>query len=392
MDVTTMIKREPFYEILGETIEQYYIMVFNEQISFLNSKKADATKVYFYFVPSFLSTLPIKREMRDFLYSEYNIRGSKIKYLLGKLAVFAVTHSAGMIAKKKFYISSGTEKLNGILISPCNRSIRFYDFNNGYVDCIVKSRYSNGYMQNQLQYRLKCKYHFVPKIKKYGERWYREEIMYGNPLIRVIDDNVYYHAQETALKYMGIIARDTLKNIPIGEYIVKLKEKFDNVLAFFSNENSFLLSKMGEALFDSVYMKMEGVSLNIPTAETHGDFQGGNIWVNKQQEVIIYDWETVKRRSIWFDPATLLWKLHARPFISGLLNFVLDDERFLINDDKKKYDISQKKLIACVLYLENILFYLDDLAQLPMAYSEDNCKNYIELLRVDLIRKKVIHE
>lgn len=219
MDVTTMIKREPFYEILGETIEQYYIMVFNEQISFLNSKKADATKVYFYFVPSFLSTLPIKREMRDFLYSEYNIRGSKIKYLLGKLAVFAVTHSAGMIAKKKFYISSGTEKLNGILISPCNRSIRFYDFNNGYVDCIVKSRYSNGYMQNQLQYRLKCKYHFVPKIKKYGERWYREEIMYGNPLIRVIDDNVYYHAQETALKYMGIIARDTLKNIPIGEYI-----------------------------------------------------------------------------------------------------------------------------------------------------------------------------
>ena len=34
---------------------------------------------------------------------------------------------------------------------------------------------------------------------------------------------------------------------------------------------------------------------------------------NEQGKIIIYDWETNKRRSVWYDPATFYWRLHSDP-------------------------------------------------------------------------------
>jgi len=134
------------------------------------------------------------------------------------------------------------------------------------------------------------------------------------------------------------------------------------------------------------------VELTVPTAVTHGDFQGGNIWVNKEHKVTIYDWETVKRRSVWYDPATLAWGLHSHGVSTPIEQYVMNDTIFLFNDAQKEYDHDQRRATADVIYLENVLFFLDELEQIPTEYSTSNCERFISSLKSDLARKKVLHE
>ena len=185
MDIESMLNREPFYEILVRSIEDYYRIVEEKtvSISFLKTDRY-LKKIFLYYKPSFISEKFLTKDVRDFLYSEYNIRGNLIRFLIGKIGVFILTHSYGLLAIKKLYLyCSGGLPNQQIFISPCNRSIRFYNFQKGYVDCIVKNGYSNAYMQNQLKFRLNYRRSYIPEILISGERWYREKIMYGNPLI-----------------------------------------------------------------------------------------------------------------------------------------------------------------------------------------------------------------
>ncbi|PKM71554.1 MAG: hypothetical protein CVU91_13285 [Firmicutes bacterium HGW-Firmicutes-16] len=116
----------------------------------------------------------------------------------------------------------------------------------------------------------------------------------------------------------------------------------------------------------------EYVEFKIPTVLSHGDLQSGNIWINAQGDTIIYDWETNCRRSIWYDPATLLWKLHSDPFALDIHEMVQYDKRFSINDEEKDYSERQLNAIAWIIILENIAFYLTDILQLPSQFGKQS--------------------
>ncbi len=387
MDALGMIKREPFYEILQSTTNEYGKAVFSEETNFSEEIASGKKKMYFFMVPSFASVLPISKKMRRALYSEYNIRGSKIKFLIGKLGVFAVTHSGKLFASKTFCFSENSQALKNVMISPCNRSIRYFNFEKGYVDCYVKSMYSNAYMQNQLQFRLQEKYDFVPKVISYGDRWYREEIMYGNALARVTNDADYLSSQETALSFIKQIADDTLENISSNDYLFKLEKDYFQIIKAFSAETEKELYSLGKTLFLNLHNAIDNVNMQIPVVLSHGDLQGGNIWLQKDKKTVIYDWETVKPRSVWFDPATLLLKLHSSEFIENLESLVTETDKIFINDQKRDYLPEEKKIISLIIYIENILFYLDDMAQLPKEYSVSVCNAYINAMKQDFERR-----
>lgn len=388
MNIAAMMEREPFYEILCQTMILYYKEVEKKEIVFCDKKGKDTDELFLYYTQSFLSGRFPTKSMRDFLYSEYNIRGSLIKYIAGKAGVFLITHSMGLIAKKRFFVRGISEA--DTFITPCNRSVRFYHFREGYVDCIVKDGYPETYMQNQLRFRLSHNYSFVPKIITYGERWYREKIMYGNALIRVRDKATYLYGQKITLKYLGEIVKNTLVQIEAGEYIETLKKEVKELLEHFSVGNASASDKVFGDLFCFIKGILPAEPLQIPTAVTHGDLQGGNIWVTKDREIIIYDWETNKRRTVWFDPATLLWKMHADPFSLDLESLVSEDEQFLVNDRKKDYTAEEKRVIAWILFAENTIFYLEDLAQLPVEYARIQFNTFCEEI-VRYIGAKEIH-
>ncbi len=392
MNARSMTEREPFYEILQNTTNEYGKTVFSEETEFSEKIDGDKKKMHFFMLPSFVSAFPISKGTREFLYSEYNIRGNIIKFLVGKLGVFAITHSGKLFSKKTFCCSRKSKALEKVMISPCNRSIRYFHFDSGYVDCVVKNMYGNRYMQNQLRFRLQGKYDFVPKIISYGDRWYREEIMHGNPLARVTDNKKFYASQKTVLDYMGQIADDTLTKIKSKEYIGKLEEEYFEIIKTFLPEIETELCFLGKSLFKKTYNGNDLADMDIPVVLSHGDLQAGNIWVKKDGKTVIYDWETVKPRSVWFDPATLILNLHSCEFMQNSEALIIDDDRIFINDVRKEYSTEEKKIIAQVILIENILFYLDDIAQIPAEYSENVCRSYIEKMKKDFIRRGIIGE
>lgn len=393
MDCRSMIDREPFFETLFKTIVNYYQEVHGNKISISREKRNDAKIWYLYTIPTFLAEKKLSYEMRQFLYSEYNIRGNLLKYLIGKIGVFVITHSCGLLAKDKFYIKSKNDNppMN-VFISPCNRSIRFYNFEQGYVDCIVKDGYSNFFMMNQLKFRQENEYEFVSKVIDSGDRWYREKIMYGHALARVRDESLYQATVSKALSCMKQIVDKSLIYISSNDYLDKLKDKITKSVKQILITNNSELVLVYDRLFTFIEKKTDGANIDIPTAITHGDFQGGNIWLSNDNKITIYDWETNGRRSVWYDPATLLWRLHSNPFSVDLENLVRQDKRFLINDPKIEYQEFDMQIIAWILLLENIQFYLDDISQLLPIYSEKRVIQLTEELKKMLIERGITNE
>lgn len=389
MNIESMLKREPFYEILQKSVKEYFSVVKNESITFTVKKTKNLNKMRLYSQLSFLASGKPCKKMRKALYSEYNVRGPFIKYFAGKALVFFVTHSFGMLAKKVFYTNIDLHILKELMISPCNRSIRFYYFKKGFVDCIVKDGYSNKYMQRQLQFRLENKkYNFIPLIDEYGDRWYREKILYGNPLIRVRNNSDFLNGQKKALAYMGQLAKDSISYQRVSEYLEILHKSIYAKLINFNDNKALIIACRELISYVKRYSSLN--DLIVPTAETHGDLQGGNIWFTQEREIIIYDWETHKRRSVWYDAATLYWKLHSSPFNLDFENLTKTDERYLCNDTNKTYTNDQKNVIAWILYLENIDFYLDDVSQLPEKYASYNYWKLSEAICLDLQCKGVL--
>ncbi|PKM71553.1 MAG: hypothetical protein CVU91_13280 [Firmicutes bacterium HGW-Firmicutes-16] len=230
MNISAMLEREPFYNVLFKTTSSYFRQVHGVEVNVGFNKTGDCKKLYLYCLPSFIAGEKITKGMREFLYSEYNIRGSLLKYLIGKLGVFAVTISHGLAANKRFYIEPSEAVKKPIFILPCNRSIRFYDFENDYVDCMVKESYRADFMENQMRFRLSNDYFFVPKVIEYGYRWYRERIMHGNPLARVRNQAAYRKGTADALAYMGVIAKDTIQYVDCGEYVRGLRDNISSML------------------------------------------------------------------------------------------------------------------------------------------------------------------
>ena len=363
MDISSMLDREPFYDVLFDTVRSYYRLVHGVEISVGFNKTDDCRKLYSYFIPSFIAGKKITGGMREFLYSEYNIRGSVLKYLLGKIAVFVSTASRGLAAGKRFFVEPAATVAEPVFILPCNRSIRFFDFEHDCVDCMVKESYKTDFMENQLNFRLSADYPFVPRVLEYGPRWYREGIMHGKPLARVRNQLAYEKGTSDALAYMGVIAKDTIQYVDCGEYTRSLSESIKKM--FFELSNGDCVEEAFASYIAYAVRGAEHCSLNVPTVLSHGDLQGGNIWISENGDTVIYDWETNGRRSVWYDPATLLWELHSGAFAIDIRNMVLKDDRFLINDEKKDYSANQLSAIAFLIILENLAFYLTDILQLP---------------------------
>lgn len=375
MNISAMLERESFYNVLFETIRSYFRQVHGVEVDVGFNKTEDCKKLYLYYVPSFIAGKEITKGMRKFLYSEYNIRGSMLKYFIGKLGVFAVTVTHGIAANKRFYIGPAKAVNKPIFILPCNRSIRFFDFKNDCVDCVVKESYRSDYMENQIQFRLSNDYFFVPKVVEYGFRWYRERIMHGNPLARVRNYSAYKKGTAEALAYMGIVAKDTIQYVDCREYVRNLIDHIESMLEKFMNNGA-----CDDGVFASyIACAMRGTEQSnfyIPTVLSHGDLQSGNIWVTEEGNTIIYDWETNGRRSVWYDPATLLWKLHSGSFDIDIHRMVQKDKRFMINDEKQDYAKSQLNTIAWIIMLENVTFYLSDILQLPVQFGKQSFQQF----------------
>lgn len=364
MNTKTMLERENFIEVLTATVKKYYRQVHDAEVELTEHFRPGAVKLYLYMVPLFLSRFPLSKGAKEFLYSEYNIRGSILKYIIGKLGVFSITNSFGIGAAKKLYLTVPEGVSTSLFISPCNRSIRFYDFEADTVDCILKEGYGGEFLNNQLDFRMGCSYSFVPRVLERGSDWYRERIMHGHALARVRSRQLYERSLNTALSYIAALAADTREFTDALTYSAELTDRLAGLC-------EGLTGAAADAARSALRRarQLQVSEMSVPTCISHGDLQAGNIWVSHSEEVILYDWETCARRSVWYDPVTLfcgLRTLRSEPLRQRLQ----EDPRWLYNDPGKDYSPAELWTISELVELEDLIFRLSEARQLTALYSE----------------------
>ena len=383
MRLAEMIRREDFYNILRDTVIEYFPLVHSREIDF-SYEKMNGERLIVNGKLGFISRFPAPSGLRKFLLAEYNIRSSKLKFLVGKAAALFFSTFPQVGKLKNVYITKGVLGRN-VFISPQNRSIRFFDYDAMTVDCIIKSGFTSKYFANQLTFRKQYHYDFMIPLLDSGARWFREPILTGHPLARVTDAKQYEKATQAALHDIALLAVDTLAYEESTDYVLRLQAKILPLIEEAEQRKRISFGNETRQLVQGAIQMCLAHSMIIPLCMSHGDFQGGNIWVDKKGKTWLYDWETVGMRSIWYDSTVLLYSLRR---VYGWKAFLAEKLPVSICacDPHKTRTEEEFEAIKAVILLEDILFYLEDMLELPEDWGaqiyDDFARRMWELLKV----------
>lgn len=380
MKIDAMVLREDFYSINEKTLHTYFLNTLGHDIKIEtldNPRPMFAHGAMVYPVINTISNRFPSLKVLRYVFSEFNVRNNFLKYLAGKAYTAASFFTLGLLAAKVLRFSSRQLPSN-VLIWPCNRKIRIFDFKQNYVDSVVKDGFTKKYFENELSFRLNADYSFVPPILNHGDNWYREPILPGKPLARIKNNLLYELSCNDTLKFLKEIVEKTKKFVNCIDYSQSLLDRINLLVPLASEKKKIQTSVNILSIAKRACQHAQKFNGDIPVSVSHGDLQSGNIWVDvKNKKTYIIDWETNCYRSIWYDPATLLLSIRRHHGVINMVENIHTDlvkNSILINDDRKDYQIES---IIGIIILEDILFYLEDNLELPMDWGGDLIDKYI---------------
>lgn len=365
MTIQEMFEREDIYSIIETTLEEYYQKVHNKKISVRICKKHLFKKMVIYprlgiIVPLLPSWSVIKRT-----YVSFDVQNNLPKKLFAWAYITLCFMTFGLFADASVSISDKTVYTKGTVIIPCNRKIRIYEYGKGYVDAILKNGFNTFYFNNEINMRKKTEYDFILGIADYGTHWYREKLLQGRCLVRCGGKKYQYYINQTIddLKRLYMKYRvDT----PACEYANNIFVKYEKVISEIAATKHIKCADKLQLVLKNMVDICCRKSENIPLTLTHGDLQTGNIYIDKKNnKLYIIDWETVNMRSIWYDAATLMCSTRRANNFSSMINSRFEkkvQESIFALDDITERDMNY---VSAVLILEELAFFLDEIADLP---------------------------
>ncbi|MBQ6431391.1 MAG: phosphotransferase [Oscillospiraceae bacterium] len=377
MDLSSMLDREDFFGLLSSTVEAYFKEAEHAEVTLARQEKHANLVIK----PRLSALCPpkISKRAQAFFYSEWNTRGSKLKNLAVKAYVFAMLHTGRLFSSYRFRLEPGCIAGHDLVIAPNNRSIRFFDYKSGTVGCRIKDGFSDKFFKNQLQFRLHHQYDFLLPMERWGEKWFVEPILKGHPLARVTDDAMYRKGVADAFAAVRKLADDTVRRADARAYLRTLTERITALCLAAKEKKHVKMADDTLRLLERIGSIENLLPKELPVAMSHGDLQTGNVWVDPNGKTILYDWETAGERSVWYDSAVLAYALRRphqwRQFLRS------QAEKAYQADRTAKTDRAVPAVVKGVVMLEDILFYLEDMMELPQDWGGDIYDNYLKDLK-----------
>ncbi|MBE6732987.1 MAG: hypothetical protein E7561_03215 [Ruminococcaceae bacterium] len=331
MKITYMRLCEDFDRINKETLNSFYT----------NSDKE--TDLFVYPELNAIIVRNPSKKVKKFIYTEYSVSGSIFKRIAVWCYIRLLLNSFGLLASSR--IRQKGDIGSSVLLYPCNKKYRIFDFASNTVTVLTKSGFPNSAIKEEIDFRNNHKVDFILPLKNFKENQYTEEIIDGMPLARIKNDKEQYI--ETANKIWREYASKYDKEISPKEYCDIINKSLSEKLEILkSNIEDGAITKLQDTIKE-LCLKIILFDSSITITLSHGDLQPGNIWIeNITDKVYIIDWETAKLRSVWYDEFLLYEGLR----MPGGLN-----KLFELKPSLRKY----------VVILEELLYRLDDACCLP---------------------------
>ncbi len=367
-----MVLREDFYSINEKTLHDYYREAYGKNVSIGTVGWSLKNRIHIYPHIGIIMTKFPNKKILQYLLNEYNVRNNTLKYALAKVYVLCCYFSLGLLASKGLQVSDPTVFTSFDAIIPANRKIRIYNFRENYVDAIIKDTFTDKYFKNELCFRLNHAYDFIPPIITHGANWYREDILSGQPLARITDDALYNQSINDAVDAVGVIAKDTLSLVDPLEYAERLYNEILGKMVSARVKKKIDCYEKIITIANVAQKKASSLCSSLPVVVSHGDLQTGNVWVDvEKKKTYVIDWETHDKRSVWYDCATILLSTRRAGKLKEMMQqreTELVKKAVFRNDPRKEYDMLA---VMGILTLEDIMFYLDDMLELPEDYGGD---------------------
>lgn len=320
MKISEMLQREDFYDILPKTLNRYASFLGIDPGSVVLLEKGSKTD---FFVNeklnAILSANPSK-DVKDYLKTEYAVNGSALRKMMVNAYLTASTTMVKRFSQRGLALKSQLH-LNDVLVYPCNKKIRLFDFASGMVYTVLKDGFPDIYIKRETEFRQNSKAAFVPKITNSSDGCYAETIIRnGRPLARIQDETFVEEKKKESLNLLLSLSQDK-ERVSAKEYLNQLK---DLCLMMLAKKEGF----DGESIITGIFDKLND-GLNdgeIELVTSHGDFQPGNIWIDAEGKIVIIDWETVKKRSPFYDFAALYCKLRNHGGLQNLCTRIKENE------------------------------------------------------------------
>ena len=375
-----MLEREDFYRILRDTIKEYARNVLHKEVKCEYEPFETCETWVINTALGFVSRVPAPGGVKTYMRSEFNVRGSRLKNIIGKTAVNVISLFPRLGSTNKIYVSKGSIDKE-VFIVPQNRSIRFYNYAKKTVDCIVKSGFTSKYFDNQATFRKQYQYDFLNPMIENGDGWFREPILIGHPLVRTTDEKLFVDGTEYAIRYLKELATDTLEWRQSNSYIEELRSNIIEKLQVAKDKKGIVEAEDAAVIVDNAIKWAKKYDGELPICVSHGDFQSGNIWIEPNGRTLIYDWETTGRRSVWYDSATLSYSLRRAYGWTSLMEDLSGKGMLLCVPDGVETNAPVRSMMGIIL-LEDILFYLDDMLELPENWGRDDFDGFINNIKM----------
>lgn len=372
MKIDAMVEREDYYRLQASTLERYFQDVIGVDNRISTTARSFPASLYVYPKINAVVTGRPGRAVRRYVLSEFNLADRPVRRWVVKAYTFACLSSRGLLADRSLQYSEPPLAASDTLIWPCNRKIRIFDFAAGTVDSIAKDGFTDKYFDNELGFRLASRHAFVPPILRSGSRWYRERILVGRPLARITERKVFRRSCREAMGHLAELVAANASSADPGPYAERMCAEVMDKLDRAERAKRIRTGGDVRRVADAAAKMGAGLGTQVPLGISHGDLQTGNLWVEPDNGMTyILDWETVGKRSVWYDAATFLLATRKR---NGVVNMVngrdIESVRMsiLANDPLKDRNMAG---VMGIILLEDILFYLDDMLELPYDFGAD---------------------
>lgn len=376
MTILEMFEREDIYHIIEGTLEEYYRNVLKKKVSVKVDKNHFFKRILIYpRLGVIISRTPSWSVVKN-LYRFFDVQNNLPKKLFAWSYITLCILTFGLLSDASLVLDDTSVFSNNHLIMPCNRKIKVFDYKNQIIDAYQKKGFSNYYLKKEIEVRRQPEVNFILPMLDSGERWYRERLLLGRCLVRTSGD-VYNRYMAVVLEYLGQYYQKSLCEIAARDYLLQLAEEYEKMLKRVEEQKKITCGdKIRRVIRWSADIARKTHD-TIPTAMGHGDLQTGNIYVDEEHDrVFLIDWETVKRRSVWYDAATVIFCTRRKNKFSDMLNSI-DDERYMkkiLWFDKNRG--RETNVVAAVLLIEELGFFLEEIVDLPGEMGAEIIERY----------------
>ncbi len=385
MKLSLLIKREPFVENFIKTIKNYLFLKFNwdgEVIwksgnNFISREGDWAVNLRLNIIYcSDINSRLLFGVTKEYIYHPKFFR-NLFQLFYVKLSTYKFTRMLFNNAIINF--SEDPVFLNESCIIGGNRTLRILNFRLGKCVVIHKYGFPISFFCNQIFIREEYKFLSIPRLIDYSieHGWLEEELIYGLPLNRINEVNLYLSIRECAFEELFKLYQNSLEVIDIDIWFVEkvniIKEAIDNLPNVFEIKDIKRINLFLDRLISLYKKEVSSKEKFILSCTTHGDLQDANILSVglDNSKYYMIDWEFSQKRFCYYDALVYFLKSRQPIGLSKRINKLLSNIELQKESISWCYlpDESSYKSILIKYLFEELHFRIQD-STIPELYNK----------------------